>query len=399
MGQEEIDTSNMMDNFYDTVNSLNFYNGIAGNVNLPEVTIEGKSPTGSQYKDKLKFQSYRGRNHFYNGIKEAKPLALGLVGLTALPGIIAVAPAVSATLSNPYVDAALTVDGVRNALSEEGVQKTYRLAKEGDYWGATRSGVADALDLWGGANMFKKGFNLAKQVVNPYPSNVVFIRNIGEVPDVDVNGQFWLSPQERAFSNMTWDKSFRTHRRYKNRPGSEYLIIKPESLKGERFLSTEPMDSFIKNRTLNANEVTLISGNPETRRLASERGFKTLSSPEVDMAYSEIPFKDNIDESSRFSLIKDEPYRSQEAIRYDDEVNKLIQSTYGKPNFIDAFKLRQRTGLSPKIYGFFNLKYDQTPSVEYDLLKKYDINPHPMKSDVSDDTINTMLNDLNSRKL
>lgn len=374
--------------------------GKVANFQLPEVEVTAESPTGDSWKDRNLYKAYKGRQYINEGRQRAKPLVLGLAGLTALPGITALAPAISATLNNPYVNTALTADGVRNALSGEGVQKTYRLAKEGNYLEATKSGVVDALDLWGGANMFKKGFNLVKQVVNPYPSNVVFIRNIGGIPDVDINGQFWLSPKEKALSNMTWDKSFRTHKSYKNRPGSEYLIVNPKSLKGSKFFSTEPMDSFIKNRTLNANDVTLISGNPETRRLASERGFKVLSSPELDQAYSKIPFETNtnISKPRGISLGKYEPYRSKEAVNYDDTVNRLIQSTYGKPNFIDSFKLKQRTGLSPKTYGLFNLKYDQTPSIEHALLKRYDVGPHPEKTELSDDLINTILNDLNSKE-
>ena len=130
------------------------------NFQLPEIEVTAKSPTGDAWKDRNLYKAYKGRRYISDGRQEAKPLALGLAGLTALPGITALTPAVSATLNNPYVNAVLTADGVRNAFSDNGLQKTYRLAKEGNYWGATRSGVGDALDLWGGYNMFKKGLKL-----------------------------------------------------------------------------------------------------------------------------------------------------------------------------------------------------------------------------------------------
>ena len=129
--------------------------GKVANFQLPEVEVTAKSPTGDDWKDRNLYQAYKGRRYISEGRQKAEPLAFGLAGLTATPGITALAPAVSATLNNPYVNAVLTADGVRNALSGEGVQKTYRLAKEGDYWGATKSGVVDALDLYGGANLFK----------------------------------------------------------------------------------------------------------------------------------------------------------------------------------------------------------------------------------------------------
>lgn len=129
--------------------------GKVANFQLPEVEVTAKSPTGDDWKDRNLYQAYKGRRYISEGRQKAEPLAFGLAGLTALPGITALAPAVSTTLNNPYVNAVLTADGVRNALSGEGVQKTYRLAKEGNYWGATKSGVVDALDLYKGANLFK----------------------------------------------------------------------------------------------------------------------------------------------------------------------------------------------------------------------------------------------------
>lgn len=55
--------------------------------------------------------------------------------------------------SSPFLrvglDTAGTVDGIRNVFSENGVQKTVRKYKEGDYRGAIKSGFGDVLDIAG----------------------------------------------------------------------------------------------------------------------------------------------------------------------------------------------------------------------------------------------------------
>lgn len=45
------------------------------------------------------------------------------------------------------IDIGLTVDGARNFLSDNGVQKTYREAKAGNYGKAVLSGIGDILDI------------------------------------------------------------------------------------------------------------------------------------------------------------------------------------------------------------------------------------------------------------
>lgn len=56
-----------------------------------------------------------------------------------------------AAYANPFVRTALdvagTIDGVRNFVSDNGVSKTIRLAKEGDTWGAVKSGIGDVFDI------------------------------------------------------------------------------------------------------------------------------------------------------------------------------------------------------------------------------------------------------------
>lgn len=63
------------------------------------------------------------------------------------------------------IDAGLTVDGVRNALSDNGVKKTWNYIKDGNWGRAAASGTMDALDLLGGVGWIGdmiKGAKLAK---------------------------------------------------------------------------------------------------------------------------------------------------------------------------------------------------------------------------------------------
>lgn len=64
--------------------------GKVANFQLPEVEVTAKSPTGDTWKDRNLYKAYKGRRYISEGRQEAKPLALGLAGLTALPGITGV---------------------------------------------------------------------------------------------------------------------------------------------------------------------------------------------------------------------------------------------------------------------------------------------------------------------
>lgn len=48
-----------------------------------------------------------------------------------------------------------TIDGIRNVLSENGIQKTYNRFKEGDYWGGTKSALGDVFDVVGTSGYIK----------------------------------------------------------------------------------------------------------------------------------------------------------------------------------------------------------------------------------------------------
>lgn len=209
--------------------------GKVANFQLPEVEVTAKSPTGDDWKDRNLYQAYKGRRYISEGRQKAEPLAFGLAGLTALPGITALAPAVSTTLNNPYVDAVLTADGVRNALSGEGVQKTYRLAKEGNYWGATKSGVVDALDLYGGYGLLKTGTNAFKNRYLFQQTPNSFTRGIGSekgLEDLRVSGKIRGS-RGTEVSAKEFGKEMRRHKDEWNALEQEFPGIKQKWFRRE----------------------------------------------------------------------------------------------------------------------------------------------------------------------
>lgn len=199
---------------YQIDNYMQTPSGKVANFQLPEVQVIAKSPTGNAWKDRNLYKAYKGRRYVSQGREEARPLALGLAELTALPGIIALTPTVSATLNNPYVNAVLTADGVRNAFSDNGLQKTYRLAKEGDYWDAAKSGVGDALDLWGGYGLLKTGTSTFKNRYLFQQTPNSFTRGIGSekgLEDLRVSSKIRGS-QGTEVSAKEFGKEMRRHK-------------------------------------------------------------------------------------------------------------------------------------------------------------------------------------------
>lgn len=113
-------------------------------------------------------------NIFNNEIRKntnevAKPMGLTMMSLATLPlasGAMAGANAFRA--AHPFtataIDAYFAGDGIiRNLFGDSGVKKTYKLAKEGDTWGAIKSGTGDILDLLGVFDVVKLG----KKIANP----------------------------------------------------------------------------------------------------------------------------------------------------------------------------------------------------------------------------------------
>jgi hypothetical protein len=86
------------------------------------------------------------------------------------------------------IDTGLTVDGVRNALSDNGVKKTINYAKDGNWGRAAASGAMDALDLLGGVGLigdvvkgvryFKSAPNIGQLIYDAFPSQNVLKRGL-----------------------------------------------------------------------------------------------------------------------------------------------------------------------------------------------------------------------------
>lgn len=93
----------------------------------------------------------------------AEPLSTAVnIGSKVLPSLSKVAP--YAALGDAGIDLGLTIDGIRNAFTDNGIQKTVRLAKEGDAWSTLKSGVGDILDLFGTTKVLKGGYNFTRNM-------------------------------------------------------------------------------------------------------------------------------------------------------------------------------------------------------------------------------------------
>lgn len=126
---------------------MNIYKGKT----LPEVTVQAKKLNWIEKqlnktkrfindevllnKDDVRVKNAQKSPQAMDAIQTGGNLAGGFIaGSIALPYAVA-------ALNNPIIQAGLTIDGIRNAFSNNGVQKTYRLTKEGKYGKAALSGL------------------------------------------------------------------------------------------------------------------------------------------------------------------------------------------------------------------------------------------------------------------
>lgn len=109
----------------------------------------------------------------YEGLNTAMyaPAIIG-AGVLAAPSISAAGKGVSwlyGQLPNwikTGIDIGLTADGARNFFSRNGVQKTYREAKAGNYGKAILSGIGDTLDIAGAMHLPKSGRKTVDGIMN-----------------------------------------------------------------------------------------------------------------------------------------------------------------------------------------------------------------------------------------
>lgn len=86
------------------------------------------------------------------------PGAAGAGALITSGALGAGAGAIKSLFANPYSRSALdimgTADSIKNVLSDNGIAKTIRLAKEGDIWGTVKSAAGDVFDVVGTTDAF-----------------------------------------------------------------------------------------------------------------------------------------------------------------------------------------------------------------------------------------------------
>lgn len=73
------------------------------------------------------------------------------------------------------IDAGLTIDGVRNALSNNGIKKTFNYIKDGNWGRAGLSGTMDMLDLLGGVGLVGDATRYSKKAANRFLESLVRI--------------------------------------------------------------------------------------------------------------------------------------------------------------------------------------------------------------------------------
>lgn len=120
-----------------------------------------------KYQPWIEAENSQYKRDITNTINKAGPIVTGVLGGSmGLAGLMSLAPTIGTSVSNLYslynnsalskiVDLGLTIDGIRNAASENGIQKTVNLIKDKDYTKAALSGLGDALDIAGGVGYIK----------------------------------------------------------------------------------------------------------------------------------------------------------------------------------------------------------------------------------------------------
>ena len=125
----------------------------------------------SQAKEDLREQ---GKEDEASQIEKAESIGTvggAIAGLTLGKGVPALMKGVNTfraahPIISGAIDAGLTVDGIRNALSGNGVQKTINYIKDGNWGRAAASGAMDALDLLGGVGLVGDAVKGLNKVTN-----------------------------------------------------------------------------------------------------------------------------------------------------------------------------------------------------------------------------------------
>ena len=184
-------------------------NNMQYETSLPEVTVTAAKPKNIRYiKDsntgnRVTYNDYQARQSTGTGYDKlgnvvggaialpmmttlGVPIALqSLSEIASLDNMVRLAyPKVSKTL-----DALFTIDGARNLLSDNGVQKTYKLAQEGKYGRSVISGVGDIFDMLGTYNLIKPVSQYAK-TIKTLGKDFINADNPMQVIDAIIEGRY-----------------------------------------------------------------------------------------------------------------------------------------------------------------------------------------------------------------
>lgn len=140
------------------------------------------------------------------------------------------------------IDAGLTVDGVRNFFSNNGIQKTYREAKAGNYRKAAISGAGDLLDFGGATKIIGKGVKAIKGINNANNMSLIHRTNYIDFTDSPALATTQRTPRSTHF---TTGASVRPHGNG-NWSDNTTTVIMPFKASKKHSLpsSIEPMDTF-----------------------------------------------------------------------------------------------------------------------------------------------------------
>lgn len=141
------------------------------------------------------------------------------------------------------IDIGLTADGARNLFSGNGIQKTYRETKAGNYKKAILSGVGDILDTWGGVNLVRKSINTVKAINNARNMSLIHRTNY-----IDFNNGTYLPTTSSTpnTTHFTTGVSVRPHEwgDWTNNTTTVILPFKDAEKANIYPSSIEPMDTF-----------------------------------------------------------------------------------------------------------------------------------------------------------
>ena len=229
--------------------------------------------------------------------------------------------------------------------------------------------------------------------------DIRFIRHMDVVPELTEDGFVQVAPKWNWLANFTTDQLMVPHKGYPiTGVGKNVLVISPEAFRGTTPFSLDPGDSFFVNHELKIKpkHVTFISGDPQSIRLAQERGFNIESSPKLKLLSSFMTEDPNtiaqaLDKRGYWFYGRDGSKIKKD---YVDELNRILHTRFNRPSLEDYSRIESVTGVPTHTYsrstapwqsffgpkaGYKQVIYDTTPQIESDLMKQIGSYPHPME--------------------